>query len=228
MTAVGKDDPFLAHRLKRYDSWAGRGKVSFSSRVIPVTESLELRQWVLPGEQVMQILRQARSIAVQNCECRSHYQRCDNPLEVCFLLNETGDRYVAQNQARRVSLAEAAQILKNANQSGLVHLALYMPDHELYALCSCCSCCCHDLQMVRLYDRPDLMVHSEYVAITDDDTCMDCGECVDRCMFQARIMEDDRMLYRADACLGCGLCVTVCPVQATSMQLRVNRSTTTP
>ncbi|MBF0530644.1 MAG: 4Fe-4S binding protein, partial [Deltaproteobacteria bacterium] len=146
--------------------------------------------------------------------------RCDKPLEVCFLLNETGDRFVDKGLARRASWLEIAEILRCANESGLVHLGLYVPDHELFALCSCCPCCCHDLQIVKLYDRRDVMVHSEYVAVTDMDACLHCGECVKRCFFGARTFQDEQMQYNQEACLGCGLCVTICPATATSMQTR--------
>ncbi len=170
--------------------------------------------------QVMEILVNADSIAVQACECRTHYKRCDNPLEVCLLLNKVGDKFVSINKARHVSLTEAVDILKNANEHGLIHLALYMPDHETFALCSCCSCCCHELQIVKLTERKELMVHSEYVAATDPDTCTHCGECVNRCIFDARSFNDEKMEYDPDAYLGCGLCITVCPVDATIMILK--------
>ena len=122
--------------------------------------------------------------------------------------------------ARYVSLSEAIDILKKANVSGLIHLALYMPDHEIFALCSCCSCCCHELQIVKLTKRKELMIHSEYIAATDFGACTHCGECVDRCIFEARIFHDKKMEYNSKACLGCGLCVTVCPADATTMILR--------
>lgn len=64
------------------------------------------------------------------------------------------------------------------------------------------------------------MVHSEYLAATDSESCINCGECVDRCIFDARIFYDKKMEYDPAACLGCGLCVTVCPVDATTMILR--------
>jgi hypothetical protein len=142
-------DSFLEKRVVTYDEWLEKGLISFSSRVIPVSESLDTKQWVLPTEQVIKILGDAKSVAVQNCECRSHYKRCDNPVEVCLLLNKVGDKFVAKGRARHVSLTEATDILKNANAVGLIHLALYMPDHEIFALCSCCSCCCHELQIIR-------------------------------------------------------------------------------
>jgi hypothetical protein len=45
-----------------------------------------LKQWVLPTEKAMEILGKARSVAVQYLEYRTYYQRCDNPLEVCFFI----------------------------------------------------------------------------------------------------------------------------------------------
>jgi len=213
-------DPHLEKYLFKYDKWLNKGQISYSSKVIPVLESLNTKQWVLPTEQVMAILRNAKTVAVQNCECRVHYERCDNPLEVCFLLNDVGNKFVTRGEARHVDLKEAAKILNKANESGLVHLSLYMPDHEIFALCSCCSCCCHDLQILKYYERKDLIVRSEYVAVTSSDACIHCGECVGRCVFSARVFQNEKMEYHAEACLGCGVCVKICPVEATSMQLR--------
>jgi NAD-dependent dihydropyrimidine dehydrogenase PreA subunit len=214
------DDPFLEKTLARYEKWLSNGQISYSSKVVPVAESFQAKQWVLPTEQVWQVLKNAKSVALQKCLCRTHYNRCDNPVEVCFVLDEVGDKLVAKSLARTVSLAEAADVLRKANESGLVHMSLYMPDHEIYALCSCCACCCHELQLMKSYGRKDLILHSEYIAVTDMDVCTHCGSCVERCVFDARAMSGDHMVYNADACVGCGLCVTICPVEATLMKPR--------
>jgi len=217
-------DDFLEKRLTRYDKWLAKGLISHSSRVIPVTESFSPEQWVLPSAQALAIIKGAASIAVQDCECRSHYKRCDHPLEVCLVFNDVADRTVARGEARQVSVDEAAGILRTANESGLVHLSLYMPDHEVYALCSCCACCCHDLQIVKRYGRPDLMVRSEYLAVTLEADCLVCGDCVDRCPFDARQILRDALVFSEDRCLGCGLCVGGCPGGAISMAARGSRS----
>jgi len=213
-------DDFLKERLVKYDTWLDRGQISFSSKIIPTRESLSAQQWVLPSEQVLDILRNAQSIAVQKCGCRVHYSRCNKPLEVCFLLNKTGEHAIGKGQARSVSLSEAVDIVRKADEYGLIHLTLYRPDHEIYALCNCCPCCCHDLQLMKIYNRQDLVVRSEYVAVTDKDLCINCGKCVERCIFDARTFDDSQMLYNSGLCLGCGLCVTVCPARATVMELR--------
>lgn len=211
-------DSFLAERIHQYDQWLARGKISFSSKVIPISESLEPCQYVLPTEQVSELLKQARSIALAECDCRKHYQRCDNPLEVCIYLNDFADKFVSLNQARYVTIDQALNVVKIANEKGLVHLSLYRPDHEIYALCSCCPCCCHDLQIILLYNRKDLTVRSDYVALTDFDSCSHCGTCIDRCIFDARYWEDDEMRYNSALCYGCGLCVTTCPAEAIVMK----------
>ena len=118
--------PFLEKRLVKYDEWLAKGLISCSSRVIPVAESFSTKQWVLPTEQVLGVLQKADSLAVQDCECRTHYKMCDKPLEVCFMLNSVADALVRKGRARHVDLPEAAEILKKANAKGLVHLGLYI------------------------------------------------------------------------------------------------------
>jgi Pyruvate/2-oxoacid:ferredoxin oxidoreductase delta subunit len=213
-------DSFLEKRLTKYDQWMAKGKISYSSKVIPVSESLYAKQWVMPTEQVIQVLESAGSIALQDCECRTHYNGCEKPLEVCLLLNKVGDKSVSQGKARHVSLKEAADVLKKANESGLVHMSYYMPNHEVFALCSCCSCCCHDLQIIKRTGRNDIMMRSEYVAVTDYDNCINCGDCEERCPFGARIIQEAELQYDTGKCVGCGLCVTTCPAEAISMVTR--------
>lgn len=221
MNEAKEDVSFLEKYVVKYDEWLSKGLISFSSKVIPVSESLTAEKWILPTEQAIAILRGARSLALQKCVCRVHYKRCENPEEVCLLLNEVGEKFVAKGEARQISLPEAKEVLRKANESGLVHLTLYRPNHQIFALCSCCSCCCHDLQIMKLFDRKELLVRSEYVAFTDPQICINCGACVERCVFDARVFLDKRLTYHSSACMGCGLCVTVCPVEATCMRPHV-------
>lgn len=211
-------DLFLEKRLEKYDNWLKAGKIPYASRVVPVRESVEAKQLVMPSEQALEILRAADTIALTDCECRTHYKRCDNPLEVCFLLDDVAVKNIEKGRGRQVSLEKAKDVLRYANEKGLVHLSFYMPGNKIYAFCSCCYCCCHDLQLLRLYDRADLIARSKYIAVTDIKACTDCGECIDRCLFGARVQEEERMHYNPEACYGCGLCVNVCPEEATVLK----------
>lgn len=215
-----KDDPELQKRLAVYDQWVREGKIPSSSKVIPVGKSLSGLQWVLPTQQAGEILRNARSFALADCLCRSQHRRCDNPLETCFYLNDAADQMAAQGKARLVSLDEAKQVLMLANQHGLVHLTIYNPKQHVFALCSCCECCCHDMAFMKDFGRPDLIAHADYVAVVDKDLCAHCGTCAERCVFGARVMDGDQAVFHAGRCYGCGLCVDTCPSQAISMALR--------
>ena len=213
-------DTHLKGYADKYAEWRKSGSFTFSSRIIPVQESLASTQWVLPQEQVLRFLREARSIALTNCICRTHYHRCDRPRDVCLLLDELADKTVASGKARKISMDEVSERLREADKYGLIHMALYMPDHKIYALCSCCACCCHDLQLLLQYHRVDLVARSDYVADTDISRCSSCELCIERCVFGARKVQDGVFVYDPCSCLGCGLCVSVCPENATGMKKR--------
>jgi uncharacterized Fe-S center protein len=218
MNFDGRDN-FLEERLLRYDSWISERKIPTSSKVIPIHESLNNLQWVLPTNQVIEILRNARSFALQDCSCRTKYKRCDKPIEVCFLLNDAADKAVNRGEARYILLNEAIQKLKIANESGLIHLTIYNPEQHIFALCSCCDCCCHDLQIMKVYKRPDFIAHSDYIVDVDTAKCINCGKCVNRCVFGAQV-KNNSIEYHRDYCYGCGLCLTTCPTSAISLILR--------
>jgi len=82
-------DDFLKSYVTKYDRWRQEGSFSFSSKIIPVNESISASQWILPSDQVLQILKDAESFALTDCICRIHYSRCENPIEsVSFSTNE--------------------------------------------------------------------------------------------------------------------------------------------
>jgi Pyruvate/2-oxoacid:ferredoxin oxidoreductase delta subunit len=178
---------------------------------------------LLPTQQVLEILRNSRSFALAKCLCRSTHKRCDNPLEVCFYTNDVADKMVDQGSARRVDLEEAAKVLKLANEYGLIHLTIYNPEQHVYALCSCCECCCHDIGFMKKLGRPDLVAHADYVAVVDTDACLQCGACTERCVFGAQSGESGAAVFHQDKCHGCGLCVSTCASNAIRMVLRADR-----
>lgn len=216
-------DGELEKRMHMFDGWVKEGKVPFSSKVIPVQQSLELLQWVLPTQQVLEILRNSRSFALAKCLCRTKHKRCDNPLEVCFYTNDVADKMVEQGAARRVSLQEAIEALKLANEHGLIHLTIYNPEQHVYALCSCCECCCHDIGFMKKLGRSDLVAHADYVAVVDIDACTQCGACAERCVFGARSRESGAVMFHQDKCYGCGLCVSTCVSSAIRMEVSAGR-----
>lgn len=213
-------DAWLKKRYEKYIEWLDSGRIDYTSKILPVRESVSDTQWILPTQQVVDIIRNANFIALTDCVCRTHYQRCDKPVDVCLLLDEVGRAYVDKGVAREIDREKAVSILKVANEKGLVHLSLYQPDHQLYALCSCCACCCHDLQVLIKFGQDRLVCHADCIVGTNENECTHCGDCEERCVFGARKIQDGEMIFNSDLCYGCGLCVATCPARAIEMELR--------
>ncbi|MDH5703025.1 MAG: 4Fe-4S binding protein [Aigarchaeota archaeon] len=207
-------DHDLTSRFERYDEYLKDKKIPTSSQVIPIEQAIEAKQWVIPTQKAVEILREAESFAFTDCGCRLAFRRCSKPIDTCLLIGKYADLNVEKGLARRISLEEAEQVLKKANEHGLVHLTIYTPGQGVFALCSCCECCCHDLQIMKKFGRPDFIAKSEYIAETNLDQCSHCGDCVDRCIFEARTMANGSLQYDPRKCFGCGLCVTTCPTGA--------------
>ena len=62
-------------------------------------------------------------------------------------------------------------------------------------------------------------LNAMFESIVNEELCVSCGTCVDRCPVGA-IEIDDFAVVSREKCLGCGLCATACPEEAITMRLR--------
>jgi Pyruvate/2-oxoacid:ferredoxin oxidoreductase delta subunit len=190
---------------------------------IPVNIMIEADHRVYDFSEVKEILSEAQRIVVQDCGCKTAYGNCDSPRDVCLGLDCEVD-YALKNKgahAKEITLDEALGVLRRSHEAGLVHMAYVMKGEEKPTLlCSCCSCCCHTLGGLLRHGIHAQVLSSKYIASDDEVKCIDCSDCVSRCVFEARRMESDKLVYDASKCLGCGLCVTTCPTNAISMKSR--------
>lgn len=184
-------------------------------RVIPVQEQLADSRSALPYEQVESILRRAEVITVQECPCRTREEGCDNPKETCLIMDGAGRYMLTRGFGREITVDEALDILRDAEERGLVHEV--ENTERPTALCNCCTCCCVFLKAITHYSQENVVAHSRFRAEIDAELCIGCGVCQERCHFGA--IHEDGSVYRVDqgACYGCGLCSTTCPVEAITM-----------
>jgi NAD-dependent dihydropyrimidine dehydrogenase PreA subunit/DNA-binding transcriptional ArsR family regulator len=189
-------------------------------KVLPIPEAvLEPASIILPYETAINVLENARSFSLRDCECRVTYRKCDKPLRVCIGLNEFSDELVERGVAEAVSLEEAKKVLHLADEYGLVHQVLYTDwlKGEVFDICSCCSCCCQYLRTLLNYGVKHHVAKSGLVAKVDQDKCNGCGTCTERCIFHARRLENGKSSVIRDDCYGCGLCTTTCPTGAATL-----------
>lgn len=208
---------YLSTRIEKTEKTIKRGQLDHSSRVITVRKAFSANQYVLPTQQAIKFLKEARIIGLTKCGCRLAFKNCDNPVDTCLILDEEAEYLTSRGYARKISLEEAKKVLGIANAAGLVHLTLYMPGQKIYAVCSCCPCCCHDLQALLKYGKPLFTAKSDYIVTVNPDLCTGCAVCVERCVFGAREILNGKSIVEEDKCYGCGLCVTTCPTKASEL-----------
>ncbi|MBD3172914.1 4Fe-4S dicluster domain-containing protein [Candidatus Bathyarchaeota archaeon] len=192
---------------------------------IPVNSKLKVQHRVYDFSEIEKILRDAKRIAIQKCGCKTTYQNCDAPRDICLSLDDTADDLLHKNlyDAREIDINQALNVLKKSHSAGLVHMAYTMKGEETPGLiCSCCPCCCHTLGSLIRNGTHAKILTSRYIAQDDPSKCIFCGKCVERCVFQARQIKNRVVVYDPSFCFGCGLCISTCPTEAINLVERVN------
>jgi Pyruvate/2-oxoacid:ferredoxin oxidoreductase delta subunit/DNA-binding Lrp family transcriptional regulator len=202
--------------------WADFGKVidAFlqkpAVRIIPVGATIESKAKVLALEDVREIVKQARNLAVTPCTCRMVDGKCGKPVEVCIQVNRAADYALERGTGRAITQEEALHILHSAEKEGLIHVVdnRQKVDH---IICNCCRDCCI---LQRLPNPHKFLDPSRFQAMVNEEECMGCQACLDRCMFDAIRMEGDEPKARvsAERCVGCGVCTIGCPTEAITMK----------
>jgi len=62
-------------------------------------------------------------------------------------------------------------------------------------------------------------MNAVFESIIDEELCVACENCVERCPVKAITIENIAIVNR-DLCLGCGLCASICPEESISLKPR--------
>ncbi|MBY9018836.1 MAG: 4Fe-4S binding protein, partial [Candidatus Lokiarchaeota archaeon] len=85
------------------------------------------------------------------------------------------------------------------------------------SICNCCKDCCGTFNLWKKGTMP-MINWSNYLSNIDQDLCIGCGTCVERCPTDAIELNDDGKAERnPDICIGCGVCAHFCPENAISL-----------
>lgn len=199
------------------------GKAPSVHRVIPVQEAIDYEIEVFPYEKASDLLQTAQSWGVRDCICRVQKSLigdpCAHPVQNCLVFAPVEGAFENSEVDRAISKEEALQILGEAEEAGLVHTTGNYRDHIHY-ICNCCTCSCGILRSVAEFNNSTAVARSDFHAAVDEDLCLACGDCLERCQFDALELVGDLCQVDLANCVGCGLCVVVCPEEALSLVRR--------
>lgn len=194
-------------------------------RAVPIERELDDSQSALPYDRVSAIIEKGRDFAVNDCICKKEKRMldkgCDKPLEVCLGVAPVPGVFDDHPWGRQISKTEAYEILRQAEEAGLVHLARNVVNGQDF-ICNCCGCCCGVLRVINEWqlDASEI-IRSNYYAVIDADLCSGCGICADeRCQVGAVRETDEGYRVTETQCIGCGLCVSACPEEAVTLVAR--------
>jgi NAD-dependent dihydropyrimidine dehydrogenase PreA subunit len=221
-------DPELARDVGEYiptlldlDTW----KKAPQLRTVPVNTSIDHKLEVLPYENAEELVKAQDKCLVAPCICWREKklldEGCERPEESCLVFGRGAELYHDRGIGRYIDQEEALDILKKAEDAGLV----LQPSNskDIVNICCCCGCCCGVLRTVKQHPKPATVVSSPFICEVKEDNCIGCGVCVTRCQMDALSLVEDKVVLDLDRCIGCGLCVPTCLTDSLSLVRKPER-----
>jgi NADPH-dependent glutamate synthase beta subunit-like oxidoreductase/formate hydrogenlyase subunit 6/NADH:ubiquinone oxidoreductase subunit I len=155
-------------------------------RVIPIEKAIMGETRRASYEEVSKYLDENTVFTVSDCSCRTAREAmgegCGHLKEdMCIQMGHAAEYYIRTGRGRQISREEAYEIIRRAEENGLMH---QVPNTDgpgkTHAICNCCGCSCLSLRTAEMFLNND-MVRSNYVSKVDREKCVACGECVEAC-----------------------------------------------
>lgn len=87
---------YISTRIKKTEKTIKSGQLKYSSKVIPIRKAIIATQYVLPTQQAIKFLKEAKLFALAKCGCRVAFRNCKNPVDTCLLLDEEAEYLISR------------------------------------------------------------------------------------------------------------------------------------
>ena len=176
-------DRELAELMEEYFPHIGKSWESIKTkqlRVVPIGSSLSAASAVSTYDQVRELIKDKKFIAVAPCICQKEQallgNSCDRPSERCLVFDDAAKYYLENKLAKKINEEERMSILKMGEEKALV----LSPTNakNILNICMCCGCCCGMLRLLKKFPKPAKHIQSSFYGQIASELCTVCGVCV--------------------------------------------------
>lgn len=189
-------------------------------KVIPINRVIKPKLEIYPYEIAEEIINQSKSWGIRECICKRQQElldkACKYPTKVCLIFSHKENEFDKSRLTKAINKEKALNYLRQAEEAGLIHCAMNIQTRHQY-ICNCCTCCCGVLRALTVRNQPHAFVKSNFIMNVDEELCIGCEACIDRCQFDALDIVDDVCTVDLEKCIGCGVCAISCSEEALSL-----------
>ncbi len=159
-------------------------------RVVPIESAIKDIPGVEPWEKLSYYLDKYDTFSVSDCSCRASRRHMEEGCghlehEMCLQMGSGAEYYIQTGRARQITREEAEEIIRKAEENGLMHEMPHTEEcGEAFAICNCCGCACFSMRIASMFKTPDA-IRSNFVAEVNPENCVACGQCVENCPVNA-------------------------------------------
>lgn len=169
---------------------------------------------------------EAPVILIRPCPCRDalgkYSKKIPNITDVILTNYKNSKKYEKKKNVIFITRKQLFKKFDEFEKAGLVPISLGCCGMEGFGkvICNCHKSVCYVLRAIIGRDIKRGLRKGPSIASVDLDKCTgvdNCGICLERCVFHARDVIDNKAIVIEENCYGCGLCATSCPTEATEM-----------
>ncbi len=196
-------------------------------RTIPIEQSITPEHHISNFDEIKSIIENIKTVIyLCPCICRQSMSvqgiGCEHPIETCISIGRNPRIYL--EQGREITKEEALDVLRMAQNNGLV----ISPSNaqKPFMICCCCGCSCVFLKNIKKFENPAQYVNSNFFVEIDEKSCTGCGECIPVCHMDANYLDENGTAgVNLGYCIGCGVCIPRCPNDARHLAKKPEEAT---
>ncbi|MFX0098357.1 MAG: ATP-binding protein [Candidatus Hodarchaeota archaeon] len=196
-------------------------------RTIPISQSITPEHHIATYDEVRELIESSHGKFVSlPCMCKKNHKNEGKPctrtnrIHTCMALRDNADICIKTGIGQKITKEEALEIVRMNEEEGLVLQTENAKKPNW--LCGCCGDCCTILNSLKMFPRPFDFARGNFQASINEDSCVGCGTCANRCHMGAISIGSKRKVASINIkrCIGCGVCVPTCKAGAIRLKRR--------